>query len=79
MNFILLAIVGAAVGFLATRMMRIEASIPMTIAIGVGGAVIGSVLVRFMLEITGWMASFAGAVLGSVLLLWFWKTYIKDR
>ena len=79
MNFILLAIVGAAAGFLATRMMRIEASIPATIAIGVGGAIIGGVLIRFLLEITGWMAGFVGAVLGALLLLWIWNTYIKGK
>ena len=79
MNFVLLAIVGAAAGFLATRMMRIEAGVPATIAIGVGGAIIGSVLIRFLLEITGWMAGFVGAVMGAMLLLWIWKTYIKGR
>ena len=79
MNFILLVIVGAAAGFLATRMMRIDAGVPATIAIGVGGAVIGGVLIRFLLEITGWMAGFVGAVLGALFLLWVWKTYIKSR
>lgn len=79
MNFILLAIVGAAAGFIATRMMRIEAGVPATIAIGVGGAIIGGVLIRFLLAITGWMAGFVGAVLGALILLWIWKTYIMGR
>jgi uncharacterized membrane protein YeaQ/YmgE (transglycosylase-associated protein family) len=79
MNFVLLMIVGAAAGFLATRMMKIEAGIPATVAIGVGGALIGSLLIRFLLEITGWMAGFVGAVLGALLLLWIWKTYIVGR
>lgn len=78
-NFVLLAIVGAAAGFLATRMMRIEAGAPATIAIGVGGAIIGGVLIRFLLEITGWMAGFVGAVMGALLLLWIWKTFIRGR
>ena len=79
MNFVLLVIVGAAAGFLATRLMRIEAGVPATVAIGVGGAIIGGVLIRFLLEITGWMAGFVGALLGALLLLWFWKTYIRGR
>ena len=79
MNFVLLVIVGAAAGFLATRLMRIEAGLPATVAIGVGGAIIGGVLIRFLLEITGWMAGFVGAVLGALLLLWIWKTYIRGR
>ena len=79
MNFVLVIIVGAAAGFLATRLMKIEADIPTTLAIGVGGAIIGGVLIRYLLSITGWMAGFAGAVLGSLVLLWIWKTYIARR
>jgi len=79
MNFVLLVIVGAAAGFLATRMMRIEAGLPATVAIGIGGAIIGGVLIRFLLEITGWMAGFVGAVFGALFLLWIWKTYIRGR
>jgi uncharacterized membrane protein YeaQ/YmgE (transglycosylase-associated protein family) len=79
MSFVLLMIVGAAAGFLATRVMKIEAGVTATIAIGVGGAIIGGVLIRFLLEITGWMAGFVGAVLGALVLLWIWKTYIAGR
>ena len=79
MNFVLIMIVGAAAGFLATRMMKIEADIPTTIAIGIGGAMIGGVLIRVLLEVTGWMGGFVGAVLGSLFLLWVWKTYIVGR
>jgi uncharacterized membrane protein YeaQ/YmgE (transglycosylase-associated protein family) len=79
MNFVLLVIIGAAAGFLATRMMKLNTNIPTTIAIGVGGAMIGGVIIRFLLEITGWMAGFVGAVLGALLLLWIWKTYIAGR
>ena len=79
MNFVLLMVVGAAAGFLATRLMRMNTDIPTTVAIGVGGAVIGGVLIRYLLEITGWMAGFAGAVLGALFLLWVWKTYIAGR
>ena len=79
MNFVLLIIVGAAAGFLATRMMKIEAGVPATIAIGIGGAIVGGVLIRFLLDITGWIAGFAGAVMGALLLVWVWKTYIQGR
>jgi uncharacterized membrane protein YeaQ/YmgE (transglycosylase-associated protein family) len=79
MSFVLLLIVGAAAGFLATRLMKIETGVPATIAIGVGGAIIGGVLIRFLLEITGWMAGFVGAILGALLLIWIWKTYIVGR
>ena len=79
MNFVLLLVVGAAAGFLATRLMKVNADVPTTLAIGVGGAIIGGVLVRYLLEFTGWLAGFVGALLGVLLLLWVWKTYISGR
>lgn len=78
-NFILLLIVGAAAGFLATRMMRLNTDVPTTIAIGVGGAVIGGLVIRLLLEITGWLSGFVGAILGAVVLIWLWKTYGPRR
>jgi uncharacterized membrane protein YeaQ/YmgE (transglycosylase-associated protein family) len=78
-SLVLLLVVGVAAGFLATRLMKIETGVAATLAIGVGGALIGGVLIRFLLEITGWMAGFVGAVLGALLLLWIWKTYIAGR
>lgn len=79
MQFVLLLVVGAAAGFLATRMMKFQTDIPTTIAIGVGGAVIGGLVIRLLLEVAGWMAGFVGAVLGALVLVWVWKTYFSRR
>ncbi|HEY0274697.1 MAG TPA: GlsB/YeaQ/YmgE family stress response membrane protein [Paenirhodobacter sp.] len=79
MPILALIIIGAAAGFLATRLMRIEASIPTTIAIGVIGAVIGGLTLRFLLALLGWAAGFVGAVLGALLLLWLWRLYGPRR
>lgn len=76
MGIIALIIIGAAAGFLATRILRIEADILTTVAIGIGGALVGGVLIRFLLMVTGWLAGFVGAVLGALLLIWLWQTYI---
>lgn len=76
MPLLLLAIIGAAAGFLATRLMKVQADIPTTIAIGVGGALIGGLVLRFLMMVTGWMAGFVGAVLGAVLLIWLWQKYV---
>ena len=46
MEVVLLLVVGAAAGFLATRMMKIQTDIPTTIAIGVGGAIVGGLVIR---------------------------------
>lgn len=79
MGFVLLVIVGAAAGFLATRMMKLDTDMLTTLAIGVGGAIIGGMIIRLLLEITGWMAGFVGAVLGAMLLIWLWRTYGPRR
>ena len=73
-----IVIIGAAAGFLATRFMRIEADVPTTIAIGVVGSVVGWLVLRILVTITGALAMFVGAVLGAVLLLWLWQRF-KSR
>lgn len=73
--FIALIIIGAAAGFIATRLMRVEADLPTTIGVGILGALIGGFTLRLLLTITGWMAGFVGAVLGAMLLVWLWQTY----
>ena len=79
MQIVLLMIIGAAAGFLATRLMKVEADVPTTIAIGVFGALIGGLVLRVLLTVTGWMAGFVGAVLGAMLLIWLWQTYVVRR
>lgn len=76
MPIIALVIIGIAAGFLATRMMKLDTDVPTTIAIGVGGALIGGFLLRSLLMMVGWMAGFVGAVLGAIALIWLYKTYI---
>ncbi len=73
MSVILLVIIGAAAGFIATRLMDIEASVPVTIAIGVLGALIGGLLLRFLMAMAGLAFGFVGAVLGAVFLIWLWQ------
>lgn len=79
MSIVLLMIIGAAAGFLATRFMKVESDIPTTIAIGVFGALVGGFVLRTLLTITGWMAGFVGAVLGAMLLIWIWRKYFGNR
>ena len=60
MQVVLLLIVGAAAGFLATRMMKMQTDIPTTIAIGVGGAIVTSRLGG------AWRRSLAAALVKTV-------------
>jgi uncharacterized membrane protein YeaQ/YmgE (transglycosylase-associated protein family) len=75
---LLIVIIGAAAGFLATRFMRVQTDVLTTIAIGVIGSVIGWLILRILVAVTGAVAIFVGAVLGAVLLLWLWQRY-KSR
>lgn len=76
MGLVFLLIVGTAAGFLATRVMRIDADVPTTVVIGMAGALIGGFLLRGLVMITSWMAGLVGAVLGAILLIWLYKAYI---
>lgn len=77
MGIIFLIILGAAAGFLATRLMRIEADIITTVVIGIAGALIGGLILRALLAVMGMMAGFVGAVLGALALIWIWQTYFR--
>ncbi len=77
MGIVFLIIIGAAAGFLATRLMGMDTDVITTIAIGVVGALIGGFLLRFLLVLTGIFAGFIGALLGAMLLIWAWRTYVR--
>ena len=77
MPILALVIIGIAAGFVATRVMRINTDLFTTIAIGVAGALIGGLVLRFLLALVGWAAGFVGAVIGAMALIWLWKTYIR--
>ncbi|MEO1109077.1 MAG: GlsB/YeaQ/YmgE family stress response membrane protein [Pseudomonadota bacterium] len=73
MPVIALIIIGAAAGFLATRLMRIESDIPTTMLIGIVGALVGGFLLRALAMMMGWLSGFVGAVLGALLVIWIWQ------
>lgn len=79
MHVIALIIVGIAAGFLATRLMRIEADIITTMAIGIAGALIGGLVLRALLSMLGFLSGLVGAVLGALILIWLWQTYIARK
>ena len=79
MSIVWLIILGAAAGFLATRFMKVQTDIPTTMAIGIGGALIGGRLLRTLLSVMGMLAGLVGAVLGAMLLIWLWQIYIAKR
>jgi uncharacterized membrane protein YeaQ/YmgE (transglycosylase-associated protein family) len=79
MGILFLLIVGAAAGFIATRMMDLDTSVPVTIAIGVLGALIGGMVLRVLLTLTGILFGFIGAIVGALMLIWLYQTYISRK
>ena len=77
MPLVALLVVGVAVGFLASRILRVNLDTPSTIALGVLGALIGSLVLRGLTMLAGIGAGFVGALIGALVLIWAWKTYAK--
>ena len=75
MPIITFLIIGIAAGYLATRLMKVNTDIPTTIALGIFGALIGGLVLRFLISIMGLMAGFVGAVLGAMALIWAWQRW----
>jgi uncharacterized membrane protein YeaQ/YmgE (transglycosylase-associated protein family) len=77
MPFIWLLVVGVAVGFLATRLLKVDLDTPSTIALGVLGAIIGGVVLRVLVAVAGLGTGLVGAFLGALLLIWAWKAWVR--
>ncbi|MCC1491399.1 GlsB/YeaQ/YmgE family stress response membrane protein [Cognatishimia sp. F0-27] len=76
-SIIWLVIVGAGAGFIATRLMRLNLGIVETVVIGMAGALIGGLMLRFLLALTGAFAGLVGAILGAMALIWIWKMIVQ--
>ena len=75
MAILVLIIVGAAAGFIATRLMHLETDIVTTIGIGVLGALLAGLILRFVLMVSGLAAGFVASVLGAMALIWLWNRF----
>lgn len=75
MPVVLLVVVGALAGVVATRLMRIDTDLPTAMVLGVLGAVVGGLGFRFLASSASWIGAFVLALLGSLLLLWLWETW----
>jgi uncharacterized membrane protein YeaQ/YmgE (transglycosylase-associated protein family) len=75
MGIVALIIIGAAAGLFATRLMRVQAGLIPTVSIGILGALLGGLVLRGLIVMTGWLAGFAGAVLAAMILIWLWLRY----
>ncbi|MFN3209799.1 MAG: GlsB/YeaQ/YmgE family stress response membrane protein [Roseovarius sp.] len=78
MGLIYLVIIGALAGYLATRIMRIDADPLVTIGIGMAGALLGGLILQGILAFLGLLGGIVGAVLGALVVIWAYQV-IKAR
>ncbi len=68
-----LVLVGTAAGLLATRLMRIDTDVLTPIVLGIMGAALGWLALRFVLALSGWLLLAMAATAGAVGLIWLWQ------
>lgn len=79
MAILALIIIGAAAGLIATRLMNVQTDLVTTISIGIFGALVGGLALRFLVSLAGMAAGFVGAILGAMALIWLWEKYGPGR
>jgi uncharacterized membrane protein YeaQ/YmgE (transglycosylase-associated protein family) len=67
-----LVLIGASAGLIATRVMHVKTDLVTTVVIGIAGALVGWLLLRFVFMLSGWIILAAAAVGGAIALLWIW-------
>ena len=72
-------ILGAAAGFVGTRLLKLELGLAQTIALGIVGALLGGLALRALLAVLGAAAGFIGAILGVAVLVYGYKYLIEGR
>jgi len=72
-SLLLLVVIGAAAGMLATRLMKVNMDLPSAMGLGVLGALFGGLVLRLVLTAGGWMITFVLAVMGAMALIWLWQ------
>ena len=68
-----LVLVGTAAGLLATRLMRIDTDLLTPIVLGIAGAGLGWLVLRFVLALSGWLIVAIAATLGAMGVIWLWQ------
>ncbi|MBL1436219.1 MAG: GlsB/YeaQ/YmgE family stress response membrane protein [Rhodobacteraceae bacterium] len=72
-------IIGAAAGYVGTRLLKIDLPLPQTIALGIVGALLGWLALRMVLAVLGVAAGFIGAILGVAVLVYLYKRFVEKR
>lgn len=79
MAIVFLLIIGVTAGFVATRLLRVEANPIATAAIGVLGTVLGLLAVRLLLAGVTVLGALVAALLGALALGWLYREWLRRR
>lgn len=72
---LLLVVIGAAAGVLATRLMRVNTDLPTAMVLGVIGALVGGLGLRMLVTVGGWAVTFVLALIASMAMIWIWQRF----
>jgi uncharacterized membrane protein YeaQ/YmgE (transglycosylase-associated protein family) len=78
MPILIFVVVGVAAGFIATSVMGVKANPLTTIILGIVGALVGGLALRFLFMMGGLVIGFIAAILGAMLLIWLWQKYGRN-
>lgn len=74
---LLLLVIGAAAGFIGTRLMRVTLDVPTTVLLGTLGAGFAWLALRLLMMLSGAVLIAIGAVAATAGLIWLWQRYLK--
>ncbi len=77
MTILLFIIIGAVVGFLAPRVIKVDTNETTTIILGVVGGVIGGYIAKVLMSLLGTLITLLGAAVGALLAIWLWQRYVE--
>ncbi|MEM7241633.1 MAG: GlsB/YeaQ/YmgE family stress response membrane protein [Pseudomonadota bacterium] len=84
MPILLTLLIGGLAGVLAARLMGLKTDVFVSMAIGVIGALIGGVALRFLVGLfaaaaSSFMSIFIGGLIGALALIWIYRTFNPPR
>lgn len=71
---LMLLVIGAAAGFVGTRLMRVTLDVPTTVLLGTLGAGLAWLALRLLMMLSGVVLMALGAVLATMALIWLWRS-----
>ena len=80
MPILLTLLIGGLAGVVAARLMGVKADVFVAMAIGVIGALLGGVALRFIIGLfvaaaSSAMSIFVGGLLGAIALIWIYRLF----